>query len=175
MKWDSVYAIVPVVTSLVGIVLTLFVIHTLIRYIDTPIVKASGRELSFILLGGILFCFLITYALLAKPSVIICSLQRFGVSFLQSPSLSLALLRIFYSPPLLLLFHPSQSTFILLLLFFPAHQPFTSPPLFASFRLPALFPVSCFSLVNARAESTVTWILAFVLWAVFFVTRCICH
>lgn len=80
MRWDSVYAIVPVVTSLIGIVLTLFVIHTLVKYIDTPIVKASGRELSFILLAGILFCFLMTFALLAKPSVIMCSLQRFGVS-----------------------------------------------------------------------------------------------
>ena len=79
MRWDSIYAIVPVVTSVLGILLTLFVIHTLIKALDTPIVKASGRELSFILLGGILFCFLMTFILLAKPSILSCSLQRFGV------------------------------------------------------------------------------------------------
>ena len=79
LRWESVYAIVPVVTSVVGILLTLFVIHTFIKHLDTPIVKASGRELSFILLGGILFCFLITFVLLAKPSILSCAMQRFGV------------------------------------------------------------------------------------------------
>lgn len=79
MKWDSVYAIVPVVTSVIGIILTSFVIRTLMKHLETPIVKASGRELSFILLGGIMFCFLLTFILLAKPSIFTCSLQRFGV------------------------------------------------------------------------------------------------
>ena len=81
MKWDSVYAIVPVSIAILGILLTTFVIWTFVKYMETPIVKASGRELSFILLGGILFSFLMTFILLAKPTLIICSLQRFGVGF----------------------------------------------------------------------------------------------
>lgn len=81
MRWDSVFAIVPVSISVLGILLTLFVIWTFVKYMETPIVKASGRELSFILLGGILLSFLMSFILLAKPSLIICSLQRFGVGF----------------------------------------------------------------------------------------------
>jgi metabotropic glutamate receptor 2/3 len=79
MEWDSLFAIVPIVIACLGIALTLFVIITFIKYSDTPIVKASGRELSFILLGGIMFCYLNTFILLTKPTTITCAIQRFGV------------------------------------------------------------------------------------------------
>jgi len=39
MKWDSVFAIVPICISLFGVILTLFVIRTFIVHYDTPIVK----------------------------------------------------------------------------------------------------------------------------------------
>lgn len=81
MRWNSIYALVPVGVSVIGILVTIFVILTFVKYKETPIVKASGRELSFILLGGILFSFLMTFILLAKPSLFICCIQRFGVSF----------------------------------------------------------------------------------------------
>jgi metabotropic glutamate receptor 3 len=42
-------------------------------------VKASGRELSYLLLGGILLCYLNTFVLLVKPTAVSCILQRFGV------------------------------------------------------------------------------------------------
>jgi metabotropic glutamate receptor 3 len=42
-------------------------------------VQASGRELSFVLLGGILLCYLNTFALLAKPMILTCTIQRLGV------------------------------------------------------------------------------------------------
>ncbi|RWS25535.1 metabotropic glutamate receptor-like protein [Leptotrombidium deliense] len=79
MDWNSYFALVPIAIAVIGIVLTLFVIYTFIKYIETPIVKASGRELSFILLFGILFCYFMTFVLLAKPATIICAFQRFGV------------------------------------------------------------------------------------------------
>ena len=41
--------------------------------------QASGRELSFVLLGGILLCYLNTFALLAKPMILTCTIQRLGV------------------------------------------------------------------------------------------------
>jgi hypothetical protein len=43
--------------------------------------QASGRELSYMLLGGILVCYINTFILLAKPSAFMCALQRFGVGF----------------------------------------------------------------------------------------------
>lgn len=81
MRWNSVYAIVPMSISGVGIVLTLSVIGLFLKNNDTPLVRASGRELSYLLLSGILFCYLMTFVLLAKPSTIICAMQRFGVGF----------------------------------------------------------------------------------------------
>ncbi|XP_045107774.1 metabotropic glutamate receptor-like isoform X2 [Portunus trituberculatus] len=81
MRWTSVFALVPVGISCLGIVLTLTVIGIFGRHDDTPIVKASGRELSYMLLCGILVCYLNTFLLLARPGAVICALQRFGVGF----------------------------------------------------------------------------------------------
>ena len=79
MQWDSLFAIVPIVIACLGISLTLFVICTFIKYSDTPIVKASGRELSFILLVGIIICYFNTFILLTKPTLLTCAAQRIGV------------------------------------------------------------------------------------------------
>ncbi|KAG7308935.1 hypothetical protein JYU34_006205, partial [Plutella xylostella] len=48
---------------------------------DTPVVRASGRELSFVLLLGIVMCYLVTFALVFRPTDVLCSLQRFGTGF----------------------------------------------------------------------------------------------
>ncbi|XP_059491291.1 metabotropic glutamate receptor isoform X2 [Neocloeon triangulifer] len=79
MRWDSLFAIVPAAISCLGIILTLGVMILFIRNNDTPLVKASGRELSYLLLAGILLCYLNTFALLVKPTTASCILQRFGV------------------------------------------------------------------------------------------------
>ncbi|KAK3101279.1 hypothetical protein FSP39_002364 [Pinctada imbricata] len=42
---------------------------------------ASGRELSYMLLTGCVLCYLITFVLIAKPTIVICATQRFGVGF----------------------------------------------------------------------------------------------
>ena len=81
IEWTSVYAIVPICLSIMGTLLTLLVMATFLRHINTPIVKASGRELSFLLLSGFLVCYLMTFVLLAAPSPLICGIQRFGVGF----------------------------------------------------------------------------------------------
>ena len=81
MQWDSLYAILPICLSILGVILTLIVMLTFVKHIDTPVVKASGRELSFVLLSGFLLCYLMTFVLLAKPSALVCAIQRFGVGF----------------------------------------------------------------------------------------------
>ena len=50
-----------------------------------------GRELSFILLFGLIWCYSMTFVLLAPPSTYICALQRFGVSdfTIERPSILL--------------------------------------------------------------------------------------
>uniref|UniRef100_A0A8C8BUK2 G-protein coupled receptors family 3 profile domain-containing protein n=1 Tax=Oncorhynchus tshawytscha TaxID=74940 RepID=A0A8C8BUK2_ONCTS len=76
LEWSSPWAIIPVLISVAGIMATLFVVITFIRYNDTPIVKASGRELSYVLLTGIFMCYATTFLMISAPDVGICSLRR---------------------------------------------------------------------------------------------------
>lgn len=46
------------------------------RHNDTPVVRASGRELSYVLLMGILMCYLVTFSFVLKPTDFTCGLQR---------------------------------------------------------------------------------------------------
>ncbi|KAG7207808.1 hypothetical protein KM043_009411 [Ampulex compressa] len=79
IKWSSAFAIAPAVISCLGILATLAVACLLFQHRDTPVVRASGRELTIILLVGVLVCYLNTFLLLATPTTVTCILQRFGV------------------------------------------------------------------------------------------------
>ncbi|XP_024944385.1 metabotropic glutamate receptor isoform X2 [Cephus cinctus] len=79
MRWSSAFVIAPAIISCLGIVATLAVAGLLFKHRDTPVVRASGRELTIILLAGVLVCYLNTFILLAKPTTVTCILQRFGV------------------------------------------------------------------------------------------------
>ncbi|XP_043976955.1 metabotropic glutamate receptor 4-like isoform X2 [Gambusia affinis] len=76
LEWSSPWAVIPVLIAVLGIMATLFVVVTFIRYNDTPIVKASGRELSYVLLTGIFLCYATTFLMISTPDVGICSLRR---------------------------------------------------------------------------------------------------
>ncbi|XP_071612480.1 metabotropic glutamate receptor 7 [Heliangelus exortis] len=76
LEWHSPWAVIPVFLAMLGIVATIFVMATFIRYNDTPIVRASGRELSYVLLTGIFLCYIITFLMIAKPDVTVCSFRR---------------------------------------------------------------------------------------------------
>ncbi|CAG04030.1 unnamed protein product [Tetraodon nigroviridis] len=76
LEWSSPWAVIPVLIAVLGIMATLFVVATFVRYNDTPIVKASGRELSYVLLTGIFLCYATTFLMISAPDVFICSLRR---------------------------------------------------------------------------------------------------
>ncbi|XP_039655790.1 metabotropic glutamate receptor 4-like isoform X1 [Perca fluviatilis] len=76
LEWSSPWAVIPVLIAVLGIMATVFVVATFIRYNDTPIVKASGRELSYVLLTGIFLCYATTFLMISTPDVVICSLRR---------------------------------------------------------------------------------------------------
>ncbi|XP_035745360.1 metabotropic glutamate receptor 7 [Egretta garzetta] len=76
LEWHSPWAVIPVFLAMLGIIATIFVMATFIRYNDTPIVRASGRELSYVLLTGIFLCYIITFLMIAKPNVAVCSFRR---------------------------------------------------------------------------------------------------
>ncbi|XP_045475410.1 metabotropic glutamate receptor 2-like isoform X2 [Harmonia axyridis] len=81
LRHDSGWAIGAMSFSSIGILTTIFVLGAFIKHSETPVVRASGRELSYVLLAGILLCYGITYALVIKPTDIICGIQRFGAGF----------------------------------------------------------------------------------------------
>ncbi|XP_069565332.1 glutamate receptor, metabotropic 8a isoform X1 [Brachyistius frenatus] len=76
LEWHSPWAVVPVFISMLGIIATSFVMVTFVRYNDTPIVRASGREMSYVLLTGIFLCYAITFLMIATPDVGVCSFRR---------------------------------------------------------------------------------------------------
>ncbi|XP_066145310.1 metabotropic glutamate receptor 2 isoform X2 [Euwallacea fornicatus] len=81
MQADSGWAIGAMAFSSTGVLITLFVFGVFIKHNTTPVVRASGRELSYTLLAGIMMCYSVTYALILKPTDIVCGVQRFGTGF----------------------------------------------------------------------------------------------
>ncbi|XP_076863277.1 glutamate receptor, metabotropic 6b [Brachyhypopomus gauderio] len=76
LEWSSPWAIIPVFLAVLGILATTGVIVTFVRFNDTPIVRAAGRELSYVLLAGIFLTYLITFLMIAEPGVAVCALRR---------------------------------------------------------------------------------------------------
>ncbi|KAJ0023883.1 hypothetical protein NQD34_003782 [Periophthalmus magnuspinnatus] len=79
IRWEDAWAIGPVTISCLGILCTLSVIVVFFRNNETPVVKASGRELSYILLLGVLMCYCMTFIYITKPSTTVCTLRRLGL------------------------------------------------------------------------------------------------
>ncbi|XP_045772809.1 metabotropic glutamate receptor 2-like [Maniola jurtina] len=81
LRAASPAAIGAMAFSAAGILLTMLVGGVWVARCGTPVVRASGRELSFVLLAGILMCYLVTFALVFRPTDFLCALQRFGTGF----------------------------------------------------------------------------------------------
>ncbi|XP_076387481.1 metabotropic glutamate receptor 6 isoform X2 [Megachile rotundata] len=81
VDYSNPWAVVATAVAVSGIAFTSFVCSVFWKYRDTPMIKASGRELSFLLLLGTFGCFSMTFAVVAKPSVHSCAVVRFGIGF----------------------------------------------------------------------------------------------
>ncbi|XP_052387432.1 metabotropic glutamate receptor 3-like isoform X2 [Carassius gibelio] len=79
IMWEDAWAIGPITIACAGFICTLMVFVVFIRHNDTPLVKASGRELCYILLLGVLMSYIMTFIYIAKPSPIVCTLRRLGL------------------------------------------------------------------------------------------------
>ncbi|XP_043835102.1 metabotropic glutamate receptor 2 isoform X1 [Dromiciops gliroides] len=79
IRWGDAWALGPVTISCLGSLATLFVLGVFVRHNGTPVVKASGRELCYILLAGVLLCYSMTFVFIAKPSTAVCALRRLGL------------------------------------------------------------------------------------------------
>ncbi|CAH1377671.1 unnamed protein product [Tenebrio molitor] len=84
IEWLSPWALVPLVFSSFGILCTIFTTCVFIRYNRTPVIMASGRELCYVLLSGVLCCYSMSFVILAKPSVETCAVMRIGLGLCLS-------------------------------------------------------------------------------------------
>lgn len=68
---------------MLGIFLTAFVLGVFIKFCNTPIVKATNRELSYLLLFSLLCCFSSSLFFIGEPQDWTCRLRQpaFGISF----------------------------------------------------------------------------------------------
>lgn len=62
----------------------MFTFGVFILYNQTPVIMASGRELCYVLLTGILSCYAMSFAILAKPTVTTCAVMRVGLGLCLS-------------------------------------------------------------------------------------------
>ncbi|XP_043564408.1 metabotropic glutamate receptor 3-like [Chiloscyllium plagiosum] len=79
IKWEDAWAIGPITISCLGFICTLCVFTIFVKNNNTPVVKASGRELCYILLVGVLMSYSMTLIFIAKPSTTVCTLRRLGL------------------------------------------------------------------------------------------------
>ncbi len=93
LRWSDPWGVVLTVLTTIGVVVTTAVIIVLLVYIKHEFIKASSRELSAILISGILLCFIVPYFYIAKPSAAICALRRFGLGFCFTVSYSALLVK----------------------------------------------------------------------------------
>ena len=81
LRYHNGIAIAAMSVAALGIIVTMYIMSVFVRYRDTPVVRASGRELSFVLLFGILVCYAMTFLVVAPPTDYVCGAQKFGIGF----------------------------------------------------------------------------------------------
>lgn len=84
IEWSSSWALAPSAFSAFGIFCTGVVIYVFWRYNKTPIIMASGRELCYFMIAGILCCYAMTFVLVNPPNVITCAVARVGLGLFMS-------------------------------------------------------------------------------------------
>lgn len=76
---SRVWIVIVMTVSSIGIIATLIVCGVFIKFAETPLIKASGHEMSFVLIVGLLLCYGLAFVLVAYPSNVICAIQRLGL------------------------------------------------------------------------------------------------
>ena len=93
LELRSPWGIIILITAVMGIIATVFVMVTFVVLHKHELIKASSRELSAVLLIGLLLCYILTISFIIEPSIPICTVRRFGVGFVFSLCYSALLVR----------------------------------------------------------------------------------
>ncbi|XP_078088839.1 extracellular calcium-sensing receptor [Mustelus asterias] len=83
LSWTEPFGIALTIFAILGILMTSFVLGVFIKFRNTPIVKATNRELSYLLLFSLICCFSSSLIFIGEPKDWTCRLRQpaFGISF----------------------------------------------------------------------------------------------
>ncbi|KAG1957829.1 extracellular calcium-sensing receptor [Pimephales promelas] len=83
LSWTEPFGIALTLFAVLGVLLTAFVLGVFVQFRDTPVVKASNRELSFLLLFSLICCFSSSLIFIGEPQDWTCRVRQpaFGISF----------------------------------------------------------------------------------------------
>ena len=79
LDWSHPLAIVLLIVSLLGAVITVVFMVIFAIFRKTRVIKATSRELSAVILGGILLCYLLPLIYIGTPHAVSCALRRYGI------------------------------------------------------------------------------------------------
>lgn len=83
VSWKSTLALISIFCSTVGSIISTVILAAFLKNNNTPVVKAAGRELTYIILLGTYICHFMVFILFLSPSPLLCGIQEFfiGLSF----------------------------------------------------------------------------------------------
>ncbi|KAM4694475.1 extracellular calcium-sensing receptor-like [Discoglossus pictus] len=88
LSYEEPLGIMLLTLIIIFSILTLCILYIFVKHQDTPIIKATNRELSYILLGSLTLCFLCCLVFMGRPSKLTCLLRQSFFSVVFSISIS---------------------------------------------------------------------------------------
>ncbi len=81
MRWDAPGLLMIMFVSCIGIVVTILATVELVIHREQPLIKASGRELSVIIICGLLLSFITPFVIASPPSFASCEISEILTAF----------------------------------------------------------------------------------------------
>nr|XP_033771469.1 vomeronasal type-2 receptor 26-like [Geotrypetes seraphini] len=88
LSHEETLGIILTLISILFFFITAVILGIFIKYQDTPIVKSNNRNLSYILLGSLMLCFLCSLIFIGRPNEVTCVLRQTAFGIIFSISLS---------------------------------------------------------------------------------------
>ena len=84
LDWSHPLSIALLIVSLLGAAMTAVFMVVFVVFRKTQVIKATSRELSAVILCGILLCYLLPLIYIGTPHAVSCALRRFGIGICLS-------------------------------------------------------------------------------------------